>query len=458
MISVRNPLLQLNGSNYIVICLLSVLMLVGCGTSKSVAKQRSSSTASKQRTASRSARSRAVKVDTVKWTNTQVTKTNSEVETSNTTENAMIKKDEYNVALFVPLNTRKYEGQDLTDKETRVNGFINYYAGVKMALDQLKKEDVRLKVDVYDSETSNLSRKIKEATKNADIIIGPYNSEDVRSAAKIANQNEITLVSPWKALSKITDNPYYVQLLPSLSDHMDKLVEHAVSNYEAENVIVVGRKGNSKDKNLIKYLQSANSRFYGRSSTDLREFYVETDSLLNGETAFDEIFNPVSTTAFIVPNYRNSDDGYLRDCLRRINVEKGLNKVVVYTMPLAYNYDQINFDYYKNLNMKIARSYYVDLTDNRVQQFRRDFFNRYNATPSEDAFKGYDMMLFVGRALNNYGTQFQFHIEKDDETYLQTDFNITAKRTKGAEFEEVDHYVNKSLNILEFANNRFNRS
>jgi len=457
MISVRNLPRLLSGNKLLLIGLLAIFTLSSCGSSKSVSKSRSTTSVKKKRTSTNKRRNKKVKVDTIQWAGSAMEKANSEVTTLPGSD-GMIKKSVYNVSLFMPLNTQRAQGTDLTDKSTRTNGFINYYAGVKMALNQLEQEDVRLRVEVIDSENSTLPRKLRTAASSADVIIGPYSLDDIKSAAELGNKNDVTVVSPWKATTKIKNNPYYLQLLPTLYDHMDKIVEHAGNNFNAQDIILIGRKGNSKDKSILKYMQSANKRINGASSKALKEFFVETDSLLNGETAFDEIFNPSSTTAFIVPNYSSKDESYLRDCLRRLNVEKGLNKVVAYAMPLAYNSSQINFDFYKNLNMKIPRSYHVDLTDNRVQQFRRDFFNIYNATPTEDAYKGYDMMLFIGRALQEYGREFQFHIGKDDNNYLQTDFNISAKKEKGSEFDKVSYYTNQNLNMLEFSNNKFNRN
>ena len=444
----------LSGSKYLGLVFLLAFSLTACSSTKSVNKQ-------KKRTPTRSTQTKKkqkakdIKVDTIKWSGVD-TKSGSVLPGAN----GMIKKRNYNVAMFMPFKIKGSESSDISDKSSRVNGFLNYYAGVKFALKQLEKEDVNLRLQVYDSESSSLQTKLRRASKDSDLIIGPYSRNDIMKAANLGKENDLTIVSPWKATTKVKDNPYYVQLLPNLNDHFDKIIEHATSSYESENIVLVGRKGNSKDMNIIRYLQESNKIQNGSRADRLPEYYVEMDSLMNGEIAFDEVFVEGEKTVFVVPNYSSKDENYLHSCLRKINVEKGQNKVSVYTMPLAFTSDLITFDYYKNLDMKIVRSYYVDYSDKRVQQFRRDFFDVFNATPTDDAFKGYDMMLFVGRALYEYGTEFQFHMNSNDHNYLQTDFTISAKKefNSDGEYDEINYFLNTHLDILEFKQNQFSRN
>ena len=91
---------------------------------------------------------------------------------------------------------------------------------------------------------------------------------------------------------------------------------------------------------------------------------------------------------------------------------------------------------------------------------KRDFFDIYGATPTEDAYKAYDMMHFIARSLKKYGREFQFHVNRDKNDYLQTNFHIDAKYddTMGGDIPSIQYFMNSHLDVLKFSNNRFNRN
>jgi hypothetical protein len=440
--------------------------LVSCGGTKEVVRSSSRTKSTTKTRANRSNRD-AVKVDTVKWQNVERldrSKRNEKEEVVDKKDMAPDLKDQYNVTIFLPLDTKEAIGSDLTDKSSRATRYLNYYAGVKLGLDKLEQDGININVNIEEADKGNISSKLRErSARNADVIIGPQKTSDLVTTAAYGEKNEITVVSPWKTTSDIKDNDSYLQLLPSLFDHYYKMTENASRNFEADQVYLVGRKGNSKDVNRFKYFQKYNREINGANAEPLLEFLVEEDSLLNGETAYDEIFHLDKTTVFIFPNYRSSDEKFLYNGLRRLNVEKGMTSVVAYTMPLAMDSDIITFEQYRNLNMRVVRSHYVDPTDIRVKDFKRQYFYTYNALPTEEAFEGYDMIRFIGKSLQKYGKDFQFYVSTDDDGYLQTAYDIekvpSKKRpARGSEIEPINYFKNVHLEILEFKNNKFYRT
>jgi|GEM_PF-321013 len=466
MISVLNHQLQSSGNKLSVFFLLFVFCMVSCGGTKEVVRT-SSRTKSTTKTRTNKRNRGAVKVDTVKWKNAERLKRSSnskKVEEVSKSDAAPELKDRYNVTIFLPLDTKSATGSDLTDMGTRATRYLNYYAGVKLGLDKLEQEGVSLNVNIEEADKGNISSRLRDrSARNADVIIGPQKTSDLLTTAAYGNKNEITVVSPWKTTSDIEDNDSYLQLLPSLFDHYYKMTENASRNFDADQIYLIGRKGNNKDIKRFKYFQKYNREINGANADPLLEFLVEEDSLLNGETAYDEIFHMDKTTVVIFPNYRSSDEKFLYNGLRRLNVEKGMRHVIAYTMPLAMDSDIITFEQYRNLNMRVVRSHYVDPTDIRVKDFKRQYFYTYNALPTEEAFEGYDMIRFVGKSLQKYGSDFQFYVSKDDDGYLQTAFDIekvpSKKRlARGSEIEPISYFKNVHLEILEFKNNKFYRT
>lgn len=369
------------------------------------------------------------------------------------------KKDRYNVSLLIPFDIERNKASDVDQEETKLGRMMQYYAGVKLALAQLEQEGISLDVDVYDAESGNFDRKLR-ASRDADLIIGPRQRDQLEIVANFGKANAIPIVSPWLSSRSIAEeNPLYIQLIPSVRDHYGKIVDHVKSRYDNDQVFLIGR-NNSRDKAVINYIQTVAEHTGSSNQGKFQEFYVNIDSLREGEEAFDKIFFEDKSTVFIIPHYSFSEDeNFVYNCVRKLSGEKGLMDVVVYGMPLMMESDKIKFELYNNLNMRICRSNYVDREDPAVKAFRQLYFEAYNDFPSEEAFKGFDMMLFFGRNMYDYGKKFHFFLDRYEAEMLQTRFDIQRVMTDDDtdNFEKINYLQNKHLYILAFDNYRFNK-
>ena len=87
---------------------------------------------------------------------------------------------------------------------------------------------------------------------------------------------------------------------------------------------------------------------------------------------------------FILPNWSFVDDeNFVYNAVRKLSGEKGLNDVVLYGMPILLESDKIKFEHYSNLNMRIARTSFLDREEIEVKEFRKEFYNKYQGFPSE---------------------------------------------------------------------------
>jgi hypothetical protein len=302
-------------------------------------------------------------------------------------------------------------------------------------------------------------------SSETDVMIGPYKRSNLRIAAETAEQNQIPLVSPWQASNTIAkDNPYYVQLRPNLDEHYYSIFEDIKSNYDdLENVYILGRLSSPKDKDgkRTNKLQKMAKDVWGESDENhLQEYMLIQDSIDMGETAFDSVFVENKTNVMIIPNWSFEDEAFIYGALRRLSVEKGMSKVVVYGMPIMIESEKINFDYYYSLNMKVARSKFVDEKDGDVIRFKRDFVGKYGALPTDDAYEGYDNLMYIGRNLYQYGKNFQFFLHKDQGYYLQAKYSVEPSRLDSPDdrMEKINYFENKNVDIIEFKNNRFARN
>lgn len=455
MILAQNHQRQLNGSNLIyLLCGLLILALASCSGTKNMSdKNKVLKPSGKDK--SDITQKGSGKVDTVFWTEVDRSKEyNSIIEDLD-----LEKKDSYKVSLLFPFDLSHNNHSDVNNSKTQLGQMVNFYGGVKLALQQLEDEGINLEVEVLDSESGNFNEKLSSCI-NSDVIIGPRTKEQLLTTANFGLINSIPVISPWLSSSKITkDNAYFVQLKTSLKNHFNKIVTHAKTEFSDDQIFLLGRKGVKEDMSYMRYMQNVAATINNDNNRKpLQEFYIDEDSLRLGEYAFDSIFIEGKTTAFILPNHSfASDEDFVYNTARKMNGEKGLENVVLYGMPILLESDKIKYDLHRGLNMRICRASFVDRSNVVFNEFRKKYFDEYGGFPSDEALEGYDMMIFIGRSIYNYGKKFQYFLDTYDSSLLQSKFEIKKVYKDDADdrFKNIQYFQNDHLYILSFIDNKF---
>jgi len=458
MISVPNRQQPLSGNKLSILLFGILLLFSACKTTKKSSTSRTSTNTDRTRTTTNNSRSNKAKVDTIYWKEEKL-----DAEIAVMTDQNMEKKGDYAVTLFIPFNSDNYSPSSLMKKGSQDFRFANYYAGVKMALKDLEREGVSMTVNVKDSESGDFTQKLNNQEKT-DVIIGPYNRTQLKQTAEFCRRNKIVNVSPWQSSSKITeDNPYHVQLRPNQTAYYDAMVTDALQNFRSDQIYVIGRDSN-KDQGRIRYLQktAAALKNMDENAKPLQVYTVDPDSLINDALTYDEIFDPLNPSVIIFPHWSSEDESFIYDCLRKLAIEKGQSNLTVYGMPIFIDSDKITFDYFQNLNIRVARAKWVDRNDPKVKDFKNRFYQTYNALPADDALDGYDMMMFIGSNLWENGNKFQHVLDQDNQSYLQTSFDVQKVISKDAKrldnFKSVNYFENRNLDIISFQRDRLVRN
>ena len=451
MTSVQNLLRPLSGNKLILLSFLCLFLVSSCKTKKNVADNKGPRTQTPQ-TSRPGPKS---KVDTIRWTETVLD--NSE---QATTETPIEYKSNYKIALLIPFESNRYEPSQFQVQGSSENRFANYYSGVKLALEKLDAEGANFSVNVIDSGVGNLNPKLNNL-KDYDLIIGPYSRDQLKETAEFCRKNEIVNVSPWQASSRIAkDNPFHIQLRPNQTAYYDAMIQHALDKYDVDQIFMVGR-DTKTDKGRINYFQETAAAILNKPKGVLNEYTVDIDSLINDALTYDEIFVEDKENVFLFPQWSSEDEPFLYDCLRKLAIEKGLNDLVVYGMPVMIDSEKISYDYFQNLDIHVTRAKWVDRHDPEVKAFRKYYFDRYNALAEDDALDGYDMMMFIGTNLLKDGKTFQHTLDQDRSRYLQTSFDIQkvvlSEEERLDNFNKIDYFENRNLDIIRFRKDRLIR-
>ena len=460
MISAPSHQQRLSGSNFgFLVFVICVLILASCGSSKQLPQRpRVNNTKT-----TKPNNSKVTKVDTVSWTEVQTNKDLPIRDGDSVKEipNANKKKQAYSIAAIFPFDTKtvKWDNINLQDR------FLNYYCGMQMALDILNNQGKEIQLHVHDSSDagSNMNSSLDAwGVKDRDVILAPFHKDQVEQVAAYGMKHKIPTISPWLVSSKVTkDNPYYIKLMPDITDYYAAIIAEVSRKYQAEQVVIMG---NSKDKSKIKYLKDLAIATYPSGQGSLvREMIIDVERRLeDNEPFFTDLFLSGKTTVVILPNFSSSDEDFVYAACRYISVEKFENDVVVYGMPLLSNSERMEYDYFASLKMHVAKSKFVDHENPRVKSFRSDYVYKYGAIPTEDAYEGYDMMMFVAEQLFEHGANFAMIDQSLSEEYPQSSFKIEPRaddeKPSDEEGMQADYFLNTHIDIIAFKNNRFQKS
>ncbi len=361
----------------------------------------------------------------------------------------------YDISMLLPFLSQRSSG---SIDDNSLWG-IHFYAGAKLAYKDLEKDGAKLNIAVADTDAS--SGKMNEILRSsdlakADLIIGPYRREQVSQVAGFAKQKKVPVVVPYTAqMGMAENNPFYIQVNPSLKSHCEAILKHARKSNPKENIVLVAR-NESDEKARLKYFQDASATLEGkREGSNLKEFIVSGN--LNNINVTPYI-QQGKRTVFIIPSW--SSEPFVYSFLRQLMIKQSEGEeIVVYGMPMWMDYEQVDFEYYERLNVHVSSAFFVNKNDERIRQFNRKFFDTYAAVPKEEAYLGYDIMLYFGKMIHKWGNDFATRLDQENFDVLHGRFNferIVLEPEKHREdLNYYDQLENTFVHILKFKDYHF---
>ncbi len=125
-------------------------------------------------------------------------------------------KDVYSVSVMLPFMVNTL---DPTPSRKKNQIVLDLYEGMKLAVDTLEKQGIKISMRAYDTERS--SEKIKtilgtNELKNTDLVIGPFFSEENKYIQEFAMEQKVNVFNPLTNNSDFTGtNPYAFLYQPS---------------------------------------------------------------------------------------------------------------------------------------------------------------------------------------------------------------------------------------------------
>ncbi|MDO6758995.1 LysM peptidoglycan-binding domain-containing protein [Tamlana sp. 2_MG-2023] len=310
------------------------------------------------------------------------------------------------LAIMLPFRLNRVDFDSITNTKKSIssdpylNASLDFYSGVLVAIDSLKKLGISLKVDVYDTknsvgEVSNIIQ--KNNFKDVDAVIGPLTSLCFDKVASELNANHVPVVSPIGLNLKLRDNVF--QSRPSDELLKKKIINFVKSDTINYNVLIVSDSKNSAVANSLKQDFPTASEVHSRKDKKGKdEFFATREVVSKG-------LKPGKNFVFLETNnegFASNITSILASLIRKADPElkqEGIEIILVTTnINSAFEGDQINNTHLSKLQFHFASgSKEYNETDNI--SFVKSYKKQYKTIPSKRAVKGFDLTMDIGLRL-----------------------------------------------------------
>ncbi|MCX7743951.1 MAG: LysM peptidoglycan-binding domain-containing protein [Flavobacteriales bacterium] len=357
------------------------------------------------------------------------------IKKSNDCKEFQTEKKSFRIAFLLPFTS---------GGKTNTKIAAEFFGGARVALDSLKNLGLQLEIFVYDTRSKNDSDQVdnilsKPELKTMDMIIGPLYSANIGPVAEFASLHKIPVVSPFSRSDQLIHHrPYLIKITPDEASVARRTIKFFTTFYPNANYILVDP-GTKKDSLMHLHYYQAIKNIAGK---DTARFHF---TRLKSGGALGAIRKDVKNV-IIFPCSREIT---VKDYLTKINkaIEKADISFVGTDEWLEFN--NIEADYYENLNLHIPTVNYANYTDSANTSFIIKYQQLMKTDPDMYAFKGYYVTFQMVSMLAKYGEKTCECLHEKIEPPLQPVHYRFQKEN------DQDGWENQSIQMLIFRNYRY---
>jgi len=346
-------------------------------------------------------------------------------------------KDIYSVSVLMPFMVNTLEPSAAKKRNQIV---LDFYEGMKLALDTLNKQGINISLRAYDTDRDpGKIKTILETAelKSTDLIVGPFFQEENKVIQDFSQTNRINVFNPFSNNSDIIgNNPYAFLFQPSFETLGRKsgefLVNRAASRKKTCMVFYgTTRRDSILAANFMQVAREKGVRVIGAHRVP-RENVKSILTILATPTEYDEFKYPSQFTLrkdSVGSIFVASDDALLYSKVVS-GVETRNDGIVLLGSAQWLDETVVDLEKYESLSLALMAPGYINTDSRLYAQFARRFIKVHGRTPSEYAKTGYEFMLFAGNQLKKNGVFFQEGLSAQGYVpgYISEGFNFQFSR------------------------------
>lgn len=317
-------------------------------------------------------------------------------------------KEHYAVSVLLPF---MLETLDASPGKKRNQIVLDFYEGIKLAVDTLNKQGMKISLRAYDTDKGidNLKRIMEtEELKNTDLIIGPINT----LIQEFSMKQQVNVVNPFSNNRDLIGvNPYAYLFQPS-SEILGKKSAEYVAAHSRKKLCMVFYGTSKKDSVLAANFTEKASELGMQIVANEKVNSLEAASIMTilaTATEFDEFKYPSEFTLkkdSIASIFVATDDPLIYTKVIS-GVETRGDSILVVGSENWIDDTAVPFEKYQTLGITMAAPNYVAPDNLYRQNFIAKYLKRYGRVPTNLSMRGYELMLFFGNQLKTNGVYFQ---------------------------------------------------
>ena len=315
------------------------------------------------------------------------------------------------VAVMMPLHldqieevsTSKFDIEQRGKKSYRQFEFIEFYEGVKMALDKLAAEGVAVELNVVDVNDNNVE-KVEEAfvshqVAKSDVLIALLLRAAFDRAAELARQAGIYIVNPMATRTDMcAENPYVVKMQPSVAGQLKTMLNNMKLERPEGHLYVV----HSGAKGERQVLDEVKSQLDERGDIQ----YTILNWSQNAKLAGLLKGTPGCSVLSIYDQGRDQNRVFAGNLMNRLAAVKHDTPTLYTLVDWTHEYGDIDFAQLQALSYHTFYSSWNMGNEVHVS-FLREYRHRYGSEPTSAlAAMGYDLTLYIVDGLHRRGAEF----------------------------------------------------
>lgn len=322
---------------------------------------------------------------------------------------------------------------------------LEFYEGVQLALDSLKKENLPLDISIIDTRSEkNINELLnRPEVQQSNLLMGYVNTNEIRPLAAFANSKQIPFINVnLPNDGGVTNNPYMVILNSSLNTHCEGIYQFLQRNYSNGRIIVFRKAGAQEDR-LKSYFTDIEKSTTG---TSLKLKYVTLPADFKPEN-LTPYFDTVKITMCIAGSL---DEQFARTLCTQLAELNKTYPVQVMGMPTWDGIRDFDRKEFADLEIFYSTPFNPMRNDPLSEQINTYFKDNLFARPSDMVFRGYESMFRFGKLLQELGPNIASGIgEKKYKVF--TDFDIQPILLDKQK-QQLDYFENKKLYIIKKVN------
>ena len=282
---------------------------------------------------------------------------------------------------------------------------VEYYRGVLMACDSLKKLGISVNVHAWNTPEDWDIRQtlLDDDAKKCDMIIGPLYSRHMDALSDFTERHDILLMIPFSINApQLTTNRHIFQVYQTPNEITESSVNRFVEQFRNFHTVIIDCNDSTSNKGLFtsgvrRQLESKNLSY---SITNLR----------SSEEFFSKAFSRERSNVVILNTARSQELGVAFSKINGLKVTRPELNITMFGYPEWQTYTRKYLEYFYRYNTYVPSTFTYNplspATQQLEQKYRRNFHTDMQDRLPRLALTGFDQAYFFLRGLHKYGKTF----------------------------------------------------